>query len=235
VFDGVALDMDTAPTQEELLAILARHANVPFEEIRAHHEGKIFDVAAATVQPGDPASPARFQVAPHDVVAELGAVAAEPGLRAHALASGFGHLLAVRRVRDVQNTMYRQLDAVRKRMPHNPAWLHPDDLAGLGIADGQPIAIESAHGRIEAIAAADDSIRPGVVAISHGWGGLPGDAPDDTDRHRAGVNVNRLTTTRGDLQSINAMPRLTALPVRLSAVPTRGVPEHQPVTGAIPS
>jgi anaerobic selenocysteine-containing dehydrogenase len=236
VFDGVALDMDTAPTQEELLAILARHANVPFQEIRAHHEGKIFDVAKAIVQPGDPASPARFQVAPRDVVAELGAVAAEPGLRVQALASGFGHLLAVRRVRDVQNTMYRQLDAVRKRMPHNPAWLHPDDLATLGIADGQRIAIESAHGRIDAIAAADDSMRPGVVALSHGWGGLPGDASDDTDRHRAGVNVNRLTTTRGELQSINAMPRLTALPVRLSAVPTRGGgPEHQPITGALPS
>jgi anaerobic selenocysteine-containing dehydrogenase len=226
VFDGVALDMERQPTQEDLLAILARHANVPFEEIRAQHEGKIFDVAAATVQPGDPAGASRFQVAPHDVLQELGVVACEPDLRVQALDAGFGHLLAVRRVRDVQNTMYRQLDAVHKRMPHNPAWLHPDDLAALGIANGQPIAIESAHGRIEAIAAADDSMRPGVVSISHGWGGLPDDAPDGADRHRAGVNVNRLTTTRGDLQSINAMPRLTALPVRLSAV-TRADAETQ--------
>jgi anaerobic selenocysteine-containing dehydrogenase len=213
VFDGVALDMETAPTQEDLLAILARNANVPFEEVRAHSQGKVFDVAPATVQPGDAASTARLQVAPGDVVSELAAVAAEP---AAGIDSNFTHLLAVRRVRDVQNTMYRQLDAIRQRMSHNPAWLHPDDLDALGIESGDRIAIESAHGRIEALAEADDDMRPGVISISHGWGGLPGDGDHDADPHRAGVNVNRLTTTHSDLQSINAMPRLTALPVRLS-------------------
>jgi anaerobic selenocysteine-containing dehydrogenase len=215
VFDGVTLDMDTPPTQEELLAILARHGSVPFDEIRAHPEGKVFDVPAMQVQAGDPAGSARFEVAPADVLHELDAVAAEPDLRHVAGHAGFTHLLAVRRVRDVQNTMYRHLDAIRKRLPHNPAWLHPDDLAALGIASGHRLAIESAHGRIEAVAEADDSMRPGVVSISHGWGGLPDDALDATDPHGAGVNVNRLTTTRSGLEPINAMPRLTALPVRI--------------------
>jgi len=225
VFDGVALDMQHAPTQEALLEILARHANVPFEQIRAHPEGKVFDVAPMTVQPGDPSSSARLQVAPADVVGELAEVAAEPGIRRHAQErDGFTHLLAVRRVRDVQNTMYRQLDAIRKRLPHNPAWLHPDDLAALGMVSGQGIAIASAHGRIEAFAEADDSMRPGVVSISHGWGGLPDDAADAGDPHSVGVNVNRLTSTLSDLQSINAMPRLTALPVRLSPIKERKQP-----------
>ncbi|HSV35313.1 MAG TPA: molybdopterin-dependent oxidoreductase [Ramlibacter sp.] len=218
MFDGVALDMHKAPTQEELLAILARHASVPYDEIRAHPQGKVFDVPPVTVQPGDPASGARFQVAPHDVLSELGAVAREPAIQGEIRQRGFTHLLAVRRVRDVQNTMYRQLDAVRKRLPHNPAWLHPQDLAALGMSSGGRIAIESAHGRIEAITESDDTLRPGVIAISHGWGGLPDDAADADDPHCAGVNVNRLTTTRGDLQSINAMPRLTALPVRLTPI-----------------
>jgi anaerobic selenocysteine-containing dehydrogenase len=235
VFDGVALDMKTAPTQEDLLAILARHASVPFDEIRAHPQGKIFDVPALTVQPGDPDSAARFQVAPQDVVRELGALAGEPALHTRNADSGFTHLLAVRRVRDVQNTMYRQLDAIRKRVPHNPAWLHPDDLAALGITTGEGLAIESVHGRIEAFAEADDSMRPGVVSISHGWGGLPGDAPDAADPHCAGVNVNLLTTTRADLQSINAMPRLTALPVRVTALQRRSESEFQHPKEASPS
>lgn len=215
VFDGVPLDMETAPTQEELLAILARHASVPFDQIRAQSAGKIFDLPPQAVQPGDPAASARFQVAPPDVAQELCALAAERSVRAEAADQGFGHLLAVRRMRDVQNTMYRQLDAIRKRVPHNPAWLHPADLAALGTAAGQCITIESAHGRIEAVAQADDSMRPGVIAITHGWGGLPGDGPDRDDPHASGVNVNRLTTTRSGLQPINAMPQLTALPVRL--------------------
>jgi len=217
VFDGVALAMETPPTQEELLGILARNASVPFDELRAHGQGKIFDLPPMTVRPGDAAGSARFQVAPPDVVQELAAVIGEPTRHEHN-GGRFTHLLAVRRGRDVQNTMYRQLDAIRKRVPHNPAWLHPDDLAALGIEAGQGVAIESAHGRIEAIAEADDSLRAGVVSISHGWGGLPGDAPDGADPHRGGVNVNRLTTTRTGLQTINAMPQLTALPVRITPI-----------------
>jgi len=119
----------------------------------------------------------------------------------------------VRRVREVQNTMYRHLDAIGKRMPHNPLWMHPDDLAALGIEAGECVAIESAHGRIEAISEADATLRRGVVSISHGWGGLPGEPAASGDTR--GVNVNRLTSTRSHLEPINAMPRLTALPVRV--------------------
>jgi anaerobic selenocysteine-containing dehydrogenase len=210
MFDGVPLDMAHAPSQDDLLAILARHASVPYEQIRAHPQGKIFDVPAATVLAGGPHDTARFELLPDDVRDELRAVASEPGFRPGVDDT---HLLAVRRVRDVQNTMYRHLAAIRKRMPHNPAWLHPDDLAALGLHDGERVAIASAHGRIEAIVEADDTQRPGVVSITHGWGGLPGDA------QAAGVNVNALTSSRNGLEPINAMPQLTALPVRISAVP----------------
>jgi len=214
VFDGVALDMQEAPTQEQLLAILARHASVPFDEIRAHPEGRVFDVTPQHVQPGDPQRTARFEVAPPDVASELAALASEAGMRGGIdTGSGFTHLLAVRRVREVQNTMYRHLDAIGKRMPHNPLWMHPDDLAALGLEAGECVAIESAHGRIEAISEADATLRRGVVSISHGWGGLPGEPAASGDTR--GVNVNRLTSTRSHLEPINAMPRLTALPVRV--------------------
>jgi len=221
VFDGVPLDGEDPPTQEQLLAILARDASVPFDEIRAHPEGRVFEMPPMQVQPGDPAATARFELAPDDVLAELAAVSAEPGPRA-AIGDGKAgptHLLAVRRVREVQNTMYRHLDAIAKRMPHNPAWLHPDDLTELGMAAGEPVEIRSAHGCIVAVTEADDTMRRGVVSISHGWGGLPaalGAADPAQDR---GVNVNRLTSTRVDREAINAMPRLTALPVRLRRVP----------------
>jgi anaerobic selenocysteine-containing dehydrogenase len=219
VFDGVALDMQEAPTQEQLLAILARHASVPFDEIRAHPEGKIFDVTPVRVQPGDPQSAARFEVAPPDVAAELAALAGEAGMRDEIGADGsYTHLLAVRRLREVQNTMYRHLDAISKRMPHNPLWMHPDDLAVLGIEAGERVSIESAHGRIAATSEADATLRRGVVSISHGWGGLPGEPGASGDNR--GANVNRLTSTRSDLDPINAMPRLTALPVRVRRAST---------------
>ena len=90
----------------------------------------------------------------------------------------------------------------------------------MGVITGERIAIESAHGRIEAVAEADETMRPGVVSVTHGWGGLPGEAADGpgegADTH--GVNVNLLTTTRSGLDPINAMPCLTAIPVRIVAL-----------------
>jgi anaerobic selenocysteine-containing dehydrogenase len=208
------------PTQEQLLALLARHGSVPFEAIRAHPQGKIFDVDPMQVLPAADDA-ARFDVAPADVSDELAALSRESALHAaiglppHD-AESCTHLLAVRRVREVQNKMYQHLDAIRKRMPDNPAWVHPDDLAALGVASGEPIEIRSAHGCIVARAEADETLRRGVVSITHGFdtcaeAGAPGNA---------GVNVNRLTSATLDREPINAMPRLTALPVRLRRAPS---------------
>lgn len=61
-------------------------------------------------------------------------------------------------------------------------------------------------------------MRPGVVAIPHGWG----DLLDVAAEGRApGANVNRLTSAVDDCDPINAMPRLTGLPLRLRPVPAQ--------------
>ena len=122
----------------------------------------------------------------------------------------FTHRLAVRRMRDVVNTSFHELPSIRRRLPHNPAYLNSADLAALGIARGEPIEIASATHRLVAVAEADDAVRPGVVSMSHGWGGLSG-----VD---GGASTNLLTTTDRFVESINAMPRLTGIPVRISRV-----------------
>jgi hypothetical protein len=51
-----------------------------------------------------------------------------------------------------------------------------------------------------------------VVSMAHGWGGLP-------DEHHAyestGASTNLLTTTDHGLDPINAMPLMSAIPVRI--------------------
>jgi len=112
-----------------------------------------------------------------------GRIAAAHGDKANPLSlpprgdDGCTHLLAVRRVREVQNTMYRHLEAIRKRLPDNPAWVHPDDLAALGVLSGEAVEIRSAHGCIVARAEADETLRRGVVSITHGFGGESGYKP----------------------------------------------------------
>ena len=78
-----------------------------------------------------------------------------------------------------------------KRAPHNPAFLNPDELQALGLKTGDRIEISSEHGKIEAVVQVDKALRPGVVSISHCWGGLP-------DKAGPGVNVNLLISCETD-------------------------------------
>src|SRR3546814_8019864 len=86
----------------------------------------------------------------------------------------------------------RFLRSVRKRTPYNPAFMHSADLAARGIAAGDLIEIVSAHGRVSAIAAVDDAVKPGVVSLAHGWGALPG---SNEDPAVTGTAVNALIDT----------------------------------------
>jgi anaerobic selenocysteine-containing dehydrogenase len=208
VLNGVAIDMETAPTTEEILALLTRNSAVPFDEIKTSSEGRYFEVPPMKVQPGSANDAARFDVAPPDIEREMAEVLQQAQRDKH-----FTHRLSVRRLRDVQNATYQHLPAIRKLMPYNPAYIHPDDLAGKGIASGDRISITSQHGRIDAIAKADATMLPGTVAIAHGWGQMPGEAADPTK----GSNVNLLTSAEHGLQSINAMATMTGVPVNIQA------------------
>jgi anaerobic selenocysteine-containing dehydrogenase len=213
-FAGVELDMETAPTTDELLANMLRDAQVPLAEIRRHPRGAVFALEPAVVAPARPERAGnRFEVAPPDVFAELAEVAAEPARqRPQRAGQAFRFLLSSRRVRDVMNTTYRQLPVIRKRMPGNPLWMHPDDMAELGLGKSAAIEIRSAHGAIRTVVEADPSMRRGVVSIAHGFGGLG----------RGGGNgeaaINELVPLAEYVEPINGMPWFSALPVDVRAV-----------------
>jgi hypothetical protein len=161
---------------------------------------------------------ARFTLMPDDVAREMAQVAAETHvLPGRVLSNGgtYTHRLAVRRTRELFNSMYRYLPSTRRRLPYNRAFLNGDDMAAMGVANDDWVEISSDSGVIRAIAARDEALRPGVVSISHGFGGLP----DDGDYRRNGASTNLLISTDRDLQPINAMPRVTAIPVNIRPVP----------------
>lgn len=208
VFDGVELDMQREPDTDALLAILARHGSVPFDEIRRSDAGRFFQVEPQFVEVGT--GNARFDVMPRDVASELAEVLRETTVL-DAARSGFSHRLIVRRMREVQNTMYHLLPSIRRRAPYNPAYMHPDELKALGLQDGDEIEIVSPHGCIPAIVAADETLRAGVVSMSHGWGGLP----DESATYAAVGSSTNLLTSCDDRDRINAMPTMSAVPVKI--------------------
>jgi anaerobic selenocysteine-containing dehydrogenase len=93
--------------------------------------------------------------------------------------------------------------------------MHPSELAALGLAPGDRVEIASEHDRIETFAAADATVRPGVVSIAHCWGGLP----DDEDA--PGANTNLLVACDKHVEPVNAMPRMSAIPVNIRRLPAR--------------
>jgi anaerobic selenocysteine-containing dehydrogenase len=187
-----------------VLASFAGRCQVTLEEVRGHAHGAMFP-AAETPRAGPPSDGAgRFDLAPADVVAEIATLAERIGSpREERL------LLAVRRQKHVLNSTGTQIPSLL-RVRANPCFVHPDDLERLGLADGDKVSVSTAHGSVDAVTSADRSLRPGVVTLTHGFGGPSADGPP------SGPSVNAILSATTDLQAISAMPLLSAVPVTLA-------------------
>lgn len=212
-FCGVELDRDIPPTTDELLAIRCQHPLAPLAEIKKHPSGKVFTEAQSIVLPPRREATAKFDVIPDDVRQEIAELADEVTTKSGPRGE-FTHLLSTRRMRNFYNSIGMHLPKTRQRNPYNPAYLNPDDLAELGFVSGDHVLITSDHASIEAIVESDPMVRRGVVSMAVAWGGLPGEQADPA---RKGSSTNMLISTDRNVDPLNSMPRMSAVPVRLSA------------------
>lgn len=209
--EELELNANQPPTTDQMLEIRCAHSQVTLDELKAdlesHPAGKIYDPPSATVRPARPEAQGRFDVMPADVADEV----------RQFLASDLGgarpdvdhtHLLISRRMNTVMNTVGSNLGGTLRRDPCNPAYMHPGEFASLGLEPGDRLEIASEHGRIEAVAQPDKTLRPGVVSMAHCWGGLP-------DEEGPGANTNLLIASDKHVQAVNAMPRMSAVPVNV--------------------
>ena len=113
------------------------------------------------------------------------------------------------------NSWMHNINVLVKGKPRCTMHLHPDDAAGLGLADGDPAVVRSRVGELTVSVEVTDAIRPGVVSIPHGWGhGVPGTRMGIAGEH-AGVNSNLLADHElFDAVSGNAV--LNGIPVEIS-------------------
>ncbi len=208
---GVDLDSTRAPTTDELLAIAARHAPIAFDDLKAAERGVVLDREDVFVQPGDPKSPHRFSLLPQDVAAELADVAWD-----RSASPDFAYRLAVRRLRDGLNSAGLTLPSIKARLPFNPVYMNPEDMKDEGIGEGEKVRVVSAHGAVEVLAEGDPTIRRGVVSIVHGFGRNP---ERRGAYEEAGVAVNLLLSLEPSMrETINAMPRMSGIPVAVRRV-----------------
>jgi anaerobic selenocysteine-containing dehydrogenase len=150
---------------------------------------------------------------PDDLAAEIRAFA---GTQAAAAGVAEGNTyplrLISRRIREVSNTSCRSFKSARERMPFNPVSAHPADLTQLGLGDGAECWVVSDNARIPAIVKADRTLKPGVVSMTHGFGGLVG---EDIDYRESGSSTSLLISLDRDCEALQAMPRMSGVPVRV--------------------
>jgi anaerobic selenocysteine-containing dehydrogenase len=219
---GVPIDMSRPPATDDFLAIAARHAPVSFETLRSCELGAVLEGEPQYAVAGDPGPHDRFTLCPDDVVEEMRALARENFRERIVVGNGSvaTHRFTVRRHRDVFNSIGRELTGVKRRLPYNTAAVNPADLAVLGLASGDKVRIASEAGAVDAIVEADETLRPGVLSMLHGFGGVP----ESSEYLRDGASVNLLISTDWALEPINAMPRMTAFAVAIESV---NPPDHK--------
>jgi len=211
-FAGTMLDMTRRPDTDELLQIMARSAQVPLAEVARHPSGAQFAGRTQHVEPARPDIGTRFQLAPPDVLREIENLATRAHQAPDATDARYAFRLVCRRERETMNTVGAQLETVRRRIPINPAHIHPSDAERLQLSDGDPIAIISEAGRIESVVQRDADVRPGVISMNHGWGALPDEVED---KWNVGAAACRLVSTDRCIEAVNAMPRMSAIPVEI--------------------
>lgn len=122
-----------------------------------------------------------------------------------------------RRDSRMHNSWYANVASFKRgARSSNPLEVHPDDAARLGLADGDAVCVRSEWGAVETVVRIDDSVRPGVVAMEHGWGRQSGMrlASD-----KPGVNVNRLLPSGpGSFDPLSNQAWMTGIPVQVEAL-----------------
>ncbi len=204
---GGPVPMDRKPAKAEFLDLMSAGCRVPPSRVRAETPDgrpKIYPAHVQRVAPGNPEGGARFDLVPDRLAEELAATLL-PGD-----AAGYPFRLTSRRSAHVFNSTGHDIPALAAKGTTNPAFMNPDDMAALGLADGQMVTLTGRRGTIRGLAAADPAVRRGVVSMSHAFG-EPGEHGADVGR--VGATTSCLVDETVDYDPITGQSLQSAIPI----------------------
>jgi anaerobic selenocysteine-containing dehydrogenase len=155
---GRPLDMNTSSLPvDEVISASAEGVRVPLAEVKRHEHGYTGESGLVVQPAADDGS--RLEAGFPAMMGQLArlAVQAPPD-------SAFPYLLVSRRMTEVCNSALINLQAAPA---YNPAYLHPDDLAELGVEAGDVVELASARASIRATARPEGELLRGVVSCAH--------------------------------------------------------------------
>jgi len=208
---AVPMDMNLTPTDEDVLDLVSTGSRVPLDLVRQYLDGFEGEVAAAqpvvVVGEGDPDSEARLELASPEMMADL----VELSARLNEDPSDRMTLIS-RREMHAANSSYNAM-VVRGGRRHNPAFMHPQDLVDLGLAQDDKVRITSDHASVVGVVSSDDTLRRGVVSMAHAFG--PATA-DDLDPLEFGTSTARLVSVEDNFDRYTGQPRMSGIPVHVT-------------------
>jgi anaerobic selenocysteine-containing dehydrogenase len=208
--ESVDVDMQRRPTTDEVFERLYARSRVPLARVREHPHGALFPDPPVFVAEAEPGAAGRLDVGNADLLRELAEVAREGERPAEVQGRPFR--LVSRRMPNVYNSSGRDLEALVRGRAYNPAYLHPDDLAALGVEEGDVVRIESERASILGVAAAAPELRRGVLSMAHGFGDVP---ERDGELLAIGSNTGRLVDGEHSADPYTGIPRMSAIPVSI--------------------
>jgi anaerobic selenocysteine-containing dehydrogenase len=208
---GTPISNTEKPSKFEVLSAITKGSRVPLEWLRDNPGGHTFPEHQVIVEPADPETAGRLQFFPDGLAEDFAEALNRP-----AMDTRYSHRLICARSKYVLNSSGLNLTALKNKMgTTNPAYMHPDDIAALGLEDNCLVEINSEFGKIPAVISAYDRIKPGAIAMHHSWGAAPG-AETDARVREVGANTNQLIDNLENMQRYTGMTQQSAIPVYIT-------------------
>ncbi len=121
-----------------------------------------------------------------------------------------------RRTNYMVNSWLHNLPSLKRGVHlNNPLYMHPEDARARNLGDGATVRVRNDWGDIEAVIALDESLKPGVVALTHGWG-HEASVGMKTAQQYPGVNANDLLPSGpGSYEKLSNQAFMTGIPVEV--------------------
>ena len=194
-----ALTLDA--TDDDLLDAYAGRGRLPLDELRAAPTAVVFEGPVRGWVHERVLPEGRWRVAPRTLVDDLARVERGWTPAGSPTDDGADELVLVpRRLLRTLNSQLRDVSPRGGRVEAPVLLVHPDDAAARRLQAGAEAVVESAHGRVVATVALDETLRPGVVSLPHGF---------------AEPAIGALTSGRTDADPLTGMVLQSGLRVRL--------------------
>lgn len=208
---GGEVPMDECPDKQTFLDLMVHGCLVPPSQVRKDSgagEAVVYDDLHPIVGPAEEGEENRFDLIRGEMTAALAAYAEDRPAR-----EGYSFKLISRRSKTRFNSIGHPLKALQAKTTTNPAYIHPEDMAELGLEEDGIVEISSPHATIHGVVKPSDRIRRGLVSMAHAYG--DSEAGKDDVRAKGG-STNRLTSDEVDFDPITGQALQSAIPVRLT-------------------